>query len=273
MSEVSFRDVLDQPIIDLVRANLYIARALAYPQLDVADVEAQLAAYETVARERVEAAAPLRTRAVQLADFLFDEMGFQGNIRHYDDPRNSFLNDVLERRVGIPLSLSLFYLVVAARLDIPADGVGMPGHFLVGIPLDETPFYLDPFHQGRELSRAECEAVMRRQTGYRGFFDPSWLEPVSAREMVARQLRNLRTIYLQGVDWERASTAIAHLRLVEPQEPRHLRDLGLVYYQSGRRIRGCYYLEQYLAENPEAEDASDLRRGLKERLDQWAVAN
>lgn len=273
MTQSSFRDLLAQPTIDLVRANLYIARALAYPQLDVGDVEAQLSAYETVARERVEPSAPVRRRAVQLADFLFDEMGFQGNTRHYSDPRNSFLNDVLQRRVGIPLSLSLFYLAVAARLDIPADGVGMPGHFLVSIPMGETPLYLDPFHQGRELSRNECEAVMREQTGYRGFFDPSWLEPVSPREMVARQLRNLRTIYLQGVDWSRASIAIEYLRLAEPQEARHLRDLGLVYYQSGRRIRGCYYLEQYLAADPDAEDAPDLRRGLKERLDQWAVAN
>jgi regulator of sirC expression with transglutaminase-like and TPR domain len=273
MTQFSFRDVLAQPTIDLVRANVHIARALAHPQLDPADVDAQLSACATAARRRVEASAPLRTRAVQLSRFLFDELGFQGNGDHYDDPRNSFLNEVLQRRVGIPLSLSIIYLVVAARLDIPVDGVGMPGHFLVSVPLDGAPLYLDPFHQGRELNRAECEALMRRQTGYRGFFDPSWLEPVSAREMVARQLRNLRTIYLQAVDWSRASIAIEHLRLAEPEEARHLRDLGLVYYQSGRRVRGCYYLEQYLAANPDAEDAPDLRRGLKERLDQWAVAN
>jgi regulator of sirC expression with transglutaminase-like and TPR domain len=273
MTIARFRALLAQPDADLLQANLCIARTLGNPDLDEEMVIGQICAYATVAAERLGASGSIRERALALADFLFVEMGLHGNAAGYHDPRNSFLNEVLASSQGIPISLSMVYLEIAMRLGIPARGIGMPGHFLVQVGLEPEVFFIDPFDGGRELSRAECEALMRTVTGHRGAFDKAWLDPVPNREIVARQLRNLNATYLQAQEWQQAQQAIVLLRIVEPDDPRHIRDLGLAYYQSGDRIRGCYYLEQYLARSPEALDGPDLKRGLRERLDHWAVQN
>lgn len=125
---------------------------------------------------------------------LFRRDGFVGDATSYYDPRNSFLNHVLDRRRGIPISLSIVTMEVGRRLGVPTSGVGMPGHFLLRDKVDPAVF-VDPFHHGRILDAAECERLWRRQSGGRGEFSPDWLEPIGKRSILARVLANLKAIY------------------------------------------------------------------------------
>lgn len=138
-----------------------------------------------------------------LSQFLFDDLGFRGNERDYYNPRNSYLSDALDRRTGIPITLSLVYIEVGARLGIPLLGIGMPGHFLVR-HRDVADLYIDPFHGGILLSEKECEQRLHDVTGYSGPWSSVYLQPVSNREFIARMLGNLQQIYLNRQDMERA---------------------------------------------------------------------
>jgi regulator of sirC expression with transglutaminase-like and TPR domain len=134
-----------------------------------------------------------------LRHYLFDVLGFSGNTTRYADPRNSFLNDVLQRRLGIPISLSIVTMEVGRRVDVPFEGVGMPGHFLVRHAY--TPrVLLDPFDRGRIVDEGDCEALYRSVYGASAAFDPSALAPVGKRAILARMLANLRQLYLATGD-------------------------------------------------------------------------
>jgi regulator of sirC expression with transglutaminase-like and TPR domain len=130
---------------------------------------------------------------------LFGVEGLRGNDEDYYDPRNSYLDEVLDRRVGIPITLSVVFLEVARRLEIPVAGVSMPGHFLVRL-LGEPPVLLDPFAGGRLLSEAECEERFRAVQGPAAPFDASYLAPVATLDIVGRMLNNLRSVHLQRQD-------------------------------------------------------------------------
>lgn len=225
--------------IPLDEAALLIA-ATAQPGLDV---DAQLTRLDDLA-----AGCPQPTVS-GLRRHLFDDLGFTGNRDEYGDPRNSFLDQVLERRRGIPISLSVVTVEVARRLGVPLVGVGMPGHFLVGV-VDEPGTYLDPFGGGRTLDASGCEALFR-QLGGTGPFFPGYLAPAGPLAILARMLANLQNLF---VPRDLAAAAwVLELRLALPGSREQRRDLARALGGLGRFMAGAAALDRVADLFPEEE--------------------
>lgn len=257
--------------LDPVYANLLFAREIAYPALRPSEYLFQLDGLRAAAAPAV-AAAPTQP-AQALADFLFGAGGFQGNRADYGDPRNSYLNDVLARRLGLPISLSVLYTHLARALGLPAQDIGLPGHFIVAVGEGAAVQYLDPFNGGARLSRADCAQLVTRATGYTGRFDPRWLAPTPPRAIVARMLNNLRNTYTEAEDWPLTIRVIERLRELEPDQSGHVRDLGMVYYKDGAYNRAAQLFHEYLTLAPDAADAGTVRQSRDLLLDELARLN
>ncbi|MBP8949814.1 MAG: transglutaminase family protein [Candidatus Promineofilum sp.] len=273
MTEWLFQDELRLAELNVPRAALHVARAIAYPQLNVASYMAGLHDLSESAAERIAFDQPVVDQAEQLAAFLFGECGFRGNADAYNDPRNSYLNEVLDRRLGLPITLSVIYVDIAHRLGLPAYGIGLPGHYIVGIHGAESTLWLDPFHGGRRLDLADCAELIHLAIGYEGPLEAGWFEPLPPRDTLARLLNNLRTSYVQAGAWSQAAAAIRLLRQTQPEVAEHVRDLGLVYYQQRRLPQAAHYLDVYLQRAPQAADAQLIRDGMKDLLDEWVALN
>lgn len=273
MEDLTFVDELKQSPIDIPRAALRFARAIAYPDLDIAHYLARLDWLAGMASKVLHPNKPVPVQAEALADFLFRQFGFQGNTTDYLDPRNSYINEVLDRRLGIPISLSVIYVSVAQRLGLPAQGVGLPGHFIVSIQASEGDLYLDPFHGGRRLSLEDCANLVILTTGYSGSFQMEWLDPTPPADILVRMLNNLKNVYMTKEDWDRTLTVLEHIRLVQPERPENLRDLGLVYHRMNSLRLAVQLYEQYLTKAPDAVDAGDIRKSLQEAAKRLAQLN
>ncbi len=245
--------------VDLVLANVMIAQE-DFPALRLSDVAARFA--DLAARApRLEASTP-RRRATALAEFLFVQEGFHGNDKTYYDPRNSFVNHVLERKSGIPISLTLVLLEVARRTGVPLAGVGFPGRFLAGIPGDPD-FFIDAFGGGRILDAKGCEELFREQSGGKGKWSPAFLETVTRKQTLQRMLRNLKEIYLHREDVPRCLRAAEKLSALAPDDLEEVRDRGVLSLHGGAFVRALSDLETYLAGRPEADDAELIRTHVK----------
>lgn len=247
--------------IDLAKAALYLAQE-EYPNLEH---EEYLNALDTMASE-VEARLPAERyplRIVQgLNQYLYDDLGFVGNRSDYYDPRNSFLNQVIDRRTGIPITLSLIYLEIARRIDFPMVGVGLPGHFLIRPEVPDMELFVDPFNQGETLFLEDCEERVARMYGPSVPFQPEFLHPVSPYHFLARILANLKAIYLSQGDALRTLAATERILLLFPEALLEVRDRGLLYYHLDRWQLARQDLEQYLDAMPEAEDRFAIQQVL-----------
>ena len=273
MSEWSLRDEWQSAEVNVSRAALLAAREIAYPDLDVAHYLTVLSELADMASDQIGLRNPILTQAEQLADFLFDGIGFEGNRDDYYDPRNSLLNDVLERRTGLPITLSILYINVARHLGLEAYGIGLPGHFIVGIRDEEESHWLDPYHGGRWISLNDCAEIIQVATGYEGPLDAAWFSPISAQDTVARLVHNLRTTYVYRKQWSYAARSIQVLQMMQPDAPEHLRDLGLVYLRQQSIPQAAHFLNEYLTQSPDASDAAMIRQGTKQLLEDWAILN
>lgn len=249
--------------IDLAKAALYLAQD-EYPNLDI---DAYLNAFEVMATE-VEERLPKERYPLKmiqcLNSYLYDDLGFTGNTSDYYDPRNSFLNEVIDRRTGIPITLSLVYLEVAQRINFPMTGINMPGHFLIRPEFENTGIFVDAFNQGEILFEQDCEERLARIFGHSVQLQPSFVQPVSHRQLLVRMLTNLKLIYLNNRDLHRALTTVERILLLVPDSPLELRDRGILHYQLGQWSKASEDLEIYLAMLPSAEDADVIRRLLKQ---------
>ncbi len=257
----------------LARANLLLAREVAYPRLRLGPYLAQLDAWAAAARDRMPRSESPLGRAVRLAQYLFDEVGLAGNTEEYDDPRNSYLNEVMERGAGLPIALSAIFLEVAGRIALPAEGIGLPGHFIVAVREGGLQHFLDPFHGGMPLERDDMAALVRRITGYEGGLRPEWLQPQPPRAILARMLFNLRGVYAQREAWPQALAVLERLRLLQPIVPDHLRDIGLLRWRAGARRAAVEALESYLLAAPAAPDAGQVQQSLNALLAELARLN
>ena len=246
----------------LAEGALWIA-AEAYPGLDVPHWLGRLDALGRRAAERVTPDMAVDHAAAAISRFLFEEEGFQGNTADYYDPRNSFLNDVLDRRLGIPISLSVVYMAVASRAGLDAAGVGLPGHFVVRVERRGHHRLLDPFHGGRLLDRAACEALVAELRPGAGPLDPRWLSPVSTRQILVRMLNNLKGVYATLGDWARALAASERILLLVPDALEELRDRGMLHARLGQAPAAVRDWEAYLQRAPEARDAAVVRDRLR----------
>ncbi len=191
---------------------------------------------------------------------LFKERGFRGNHRDYYDTRNSFLNEVLDRKVGIPITLSIVYLDIGRHVGLPINGVGLPGHFVVQYGAHPEPFYIDPFHGGKLLSEQDCAARVTQIYGQDLPWQESYLDAVSDLHILARVLNNLKVIYVRKGAHELALGAVDRLILLKPDVPSEIRDRGLLRAQLGQLRRALEDLTTYLEACPEAPDAPAMRR-------------
>ncbi|MBE9127529.1 MULTISPECIES: SirB1 family protein [unclassified Coleofasciculus] len=260
----NFYQEIEQPDaqIDLAAATLYIAQE-EYPDLDI---DAYLNALDVMAaevEERLPAARyPLRMLQ-SLNQYFYEDLGFTGNITDYYNPHNSFFNEVIDQRTGIPITLSLVYLEVARRLDFPMVGVNMPGHFLIRPEFEGVGIFVDAFNRGEILFEQDCEVRLAQMYGRPVRLQSSFTGLVSHRQLLARMLTNLKLIYLNRQDLSRALAAIERILLLFPDAVRELRDRGLLYYQLGDSSKASQDLENYLAILPNAEDADVIRRLLE----------
>lgn len=261
----NFYQEINQPDaqINLAASALYIAQE-EYPDLEVA---AYLNALDVMASE-VEERLPVERyplRMLQsLNQYFYDDLGYTGNTSDYYDPRNSFLNDVIDRRTGIPITLSLVYLEVAGRLDFPMVGVNMPGHFLIRPEFQDAGIFVDTFNRGEILFEQDCEERLAQIYGRPVQLQPRFTEAVSYRQLLTRMLTNLKFIYLNRKDLSRALAAVERILLLFPDAPMELRDRGLLYYQLGYLSKASQDLEIYLAMLPNAADADAIRRLLEQ---------
>jgi regulator of sirC expression with transglutaminase-like and TPR domain len=239
----------------LAPAALVIAR-IEYPRLDPTPYLAKLDAMGEDARHRIEQHAadtgdtsPVG-RVKALNAYLFDEQGFVGNRDKYEDPRNSCLNEVLERRTGIPITLSLLYIEVASRAGVRMDGVNFPGHFLVRCPemagVGAKSIIIDPFHSGALLSEHDCRLLLQRHVGTEVAFDRSLLAPATRPQILVRMLLNLKRIYVHMRSFPQAREITEMLLGLNPSALSELRDRGLLAYHLNDLATALRDLQTYL---------------------------
>ncbi len=249
--------------VNLGEAALLIA-AEEYPDLDVRDYLVRLDEMGCALRQRLDEE-PRPERAVMaLNRYLFREQGFRGNVEEYYDPRNSYLNEVLDRRTGIPITLSTVYMEVARRAGLDVEGVGLPGHFVVRIRTPRRPLLVDPFHAGTLLTEKDCQDRLDRIFGGKVKVEPRMLEPCRHREMLERILRNLKAVYVRDEDLPRALRVVDLLVRIQPGNADDLRDRGALYAALDCYGLAARDLESYLALAPKAPDAEEIEARVAE---------
>jgi regulator of sirC expression with transglutaminase-like and TPR domain len=247
-----------EPAVDLGRASLLIA-CEEYPDLDLSHYLTRLDELARAARSRMEDQRPVAL-VTAVSRLLFEQEGFHGNTDDYYDPRNSFLNDVLDRRLGIPITLSALYMEVGRRAGVEVEGVSLPGHFVVRA----AGLLVDPFHGGTVLTEADCQERLDRIYGGRVKLRPEMLAPCTAQDMLARMLRNLKGIYVKAEDYPRALRVVELLLGANPDALEDLRDRGLLHAALDCYGLAARDLELYLERAPGAPEAAQLTERIAE---------
>jgi regulator of sirC expression with transglutaminase-like and TPR domain len=250
---------VDTPF-DIAELALHLARD-EYPSIDV---EAHLGELDAMAQEaRRYFHGDLPARVHGLARYLFHDMGFRGNQKDYYNPLNSYFNQVLERRTGIPITLSVLVMAVGKRAGLHLEGVGLPGHFVVKAVDGDNEVVFDPFHGGRVLTAAECENVVRQVTKREITVTGETLKGLPLCLIVMRMLNNLKTIYLKQVDMPRAIRVLHRLRQLSPDDVELQRDMGICLVHAGHHGKAVNLLAAYLERAPEAMDVEAVRDVLR----------
>jgi regulator of sirC expression with transglutaminase-like and TPR domain len=247
--------------LDVAHLALLLARD-EYPGLDVDGYLSELDAMAYEVRPYLRG--DLAARVNGLCRYLFHEMGFHGNTQDYYDPRNSYFNDVLDRRTGIPISLSAVAMAVGARAGLEVVGVGLPGHFIAKAVSGSQAVLFDPFHGGRRLTPEDCERLVEQMTGTPFRATPDHLHATPLGRIVLRMLTNLKRIYLTSGDFARAARVIERLWQLGPDDLLQRRDLGVTLLQAGQPGRAIGHLQAFLTAAPNAPDA-DVARKLLDR--------
>ncbi len=244
--------------IELAKAALFFAKE-EYSDLDVEKYLTKLELMSEEIKRGVRHNTDPHFMISEISRYLFTEEGFRGNEDDYYDPRNSFLNDVLDRKTGIPITLSLLYMEIASRLGLTLSGVGLPGHFIVKYSGVEEEILIDPFNKGRILSNKDCKEILDRIYGGRMQFHSEFLQPVTKKEILSRMLHNLKGIYLNSTNYLKALSIVDMILLIEPEAMDELRDRGLLYYNLECFTQALSDLETYLRHATKAEDAELIR--------------
>jgi regulator of sirC expression with transglutaminase-like and TPR domain len=257
--------------IRLARAALLIAAA-EQPGLEV---DRYLARLDDLADTALAArrAADTLSRLHRLREFLFEELGFAGDRSDYFDPRNSHLNEVLDRRLGIPITLSLVFIEVGRRLGLQMEGIGLPGHFITGARIAGEQVLLDPFNRGAVLTVEACGQVVRQALGRAVRLRPEHFAPVDNRQFLTRMLANLKGVYWRQEAWPKVVRVIDRMLALNPAAAGERRDRGAAWSNMGRLERGVADWERYLTEFPDAADHEQVRGQLRRVRQKLAQLN
>lgn len=261
-----FAEFVSREHFDLAEATLMLAQD-SYPEVDIPAYLGRLDDIAVAIRKRLADDAFAEQKVIALNYYLFNEMRFSGNVEDYYDPRNSYLNEVMERRTGIPITLAIVYLEVGRRLGLNLRGVSFPGHFLVKLTVKRGQLVLDPFTGGEAQSEADLRQrlaqVLPPAKAGQAQLD-QYLEAATPRQIVARVLRNLKNIYMQTRRLESALAVMHRMLLVVPESAEELRDRGLIYEQLECFRPALSDLQNYLRRRPEAPDMAEIRGKLVE---------
>jgi regulator of sirC expression with transglutaminase-like and TPR domain len=262
---------------DLARAALAFAR-VEYPALEASGYLARLDDMGDALRERLESLnregrmTPL-TRVASVNDYLYGTLGLAGNRLAYHDPRNSCLNDVIDRGLGIPISLGVMYIEVTRRAGFRVEGVNFPGHFLLTCSGDDDapdlgePIVIDPFNRGAVMSEQDCRDLLESVSGDDIPFDRSLLAPSPPHDILARMLTNLKRVYVALHSFPQARDVTELLIALDPEDPTQLRDRGLLAYQLRDLVGALRDLQQYLertADTVSADEKDEDREQIEE---------
>jgi len=258
-----FRQAADrrEEQIDLGRAALTIALP-EYPTLDVSAYLGRISdlALEVAERAGVDADA---FRTIAALNFVFfARHGFRGNRDDYYDPKNSFLNEVIERKTGIPITLSVLYMEVAGRVGLTVDGIGFPGHFMVKAEADGNEIVIDPFNSGDIKTEEDLTAMVQQMYGGKLGFRREFLAPVSKKQILTRMLTNLKVIYAKADDMVKTLGTLDRLLILDPASTDDIRDRGVIYTRLECYGQAKEDLERYLQLAPDADDAAAIREQL-----------
>ncbi|GBL18899.1 hypothetical protein LBMAG37_07040 [Anaerolineae bacterium] len=256
---MSFKTAVRQQTIDVPSAALEFARSIAYPDLDVAHYLTELDELARAAQSSIGHHLETAARARALAAFLFQDEGFTGNTADYGNPANSFLNAVLDDRRGLPIALSVLYVAIGQRCQLPVYGVGMPGHFVAACSTPAGPLFIDAFNGGAELSPANCAQLVQSMTAQKLDFEQAWLNEFSAEDTLVRMLNNLRQAYVNRREWSLALKAVDQLQILHPARAAHWRTRGFIHLQAGELGAALRALEQFLCRAPGGSDAQVIR--------------
>lgn len=275
MSE-RLRQIVSGPeqAIDLAEAALLVA-SHEYPDLDVARYLALIEEFAAALRSRVEPDASTQQRITALNQYLFGDLSFAPNAEDYYDPRNNFLNDVLERRIGIPITLSVLYMEVGRRIGLHLQGVSFPGHFLVKCAVADGTVVLDPYSGGVSLGLADLQKRLRQVRGgeVSRAIVAELLVAADKKEIILRLLRNLKAIYLRSRQLNHALPIMDWIIVASPDQAPELRDRGMVYQELDCFRAALSDFERYLEFSPGCDDAEDIRRRIIELQRQAARLN
>jgi regulator of sirC expression with transglutaminase-like and TPR domain len=258
-----FRQAVDRPEdkIDLGRAALTIALT-DYPNLDVLDYLARIDQLAGEVASRLDSEADIYRSMAALNYVLFKQHGFHGNRKDYFDPKNSFLNEVIERKTGIPITLSVLYMEVAQRVGLALDGVGFPGHFLVKCVGDGEEIVIDPFDGGEIKSRADIDKMLFNLYGGKVAFHSDLLAPSTKRDILKRMLANLKAIYINENDLVKSLSVLDRVLILDPASAEDARDRGVIYLRLECFAQAREDFETYLRLRPDADDAILVREQL-----------
>jgi regulator of sirC expression with transglutaminase-like and TPR domain len=262
---MTFTDALDHlredPNSDLDVAE--VALLLAKDEYTDLDIPSYIDELDTLAETiRMDLRGDLEEQVSHLSHSLFGDSLFEGNAKNYYDPRNSYLNDVLELRSGNPISLSVLAMAVGQRCGLRVDGIGLPGHFIAQAREGRRRIFFDPFHEGNLLDLPACEVLVSSILGRPVELLPDDIQPVSLGLIMTRMLNNLKKIYLQQEDYDRSARVIQRLIELNPEDLLQHRDLGVVYVQAGSPQLAIQPLEHYLGFNPDALDRAQVEEVL-----------
>ena len=260
---------IDDDRISLARAALTIAR-MEYPSLDIDYYLFRLDELAARVYNLLPEIPETRETIAALNRVLFEEEALHGNRNDYYDPRNSFLNEVLERKTGIPITLALVYMEVAQRIGFPLFGVGMPGHFLLKhYDVEGCETLIDPFNRGGILTTSECQARLDEIYSGNLPLQPEFLHTVTRRQILTRMLNNLRNIYLQSRDFRRALVVVDLVLAIHPRSAEDMKQRAFLRHTLGQLRGAAEDLETYIRMVPEASDADEIRQmavGIRRRL-------
>lgn len=274
MSDIrdEFAQMAARDPIPLARGALLIAKE-EYPALDVDQYLARIADLAREGAPQISAGANTIEKVQILSDFLFTQKGFDGNRDQFADPRNSFLNEVLERRRGIPITLAVVYIEVGRRLGLNLFGVGFPAHFLVKAVDERGELIIDPFNAGMILGLDEIRLRLAKIYGQPIELNPVMLKAVGAREMLTRMLRNLKNIYASGSDWQRALGTLDRILILDPRAVEEVLERGGLHERLECFTAALADFRTFLAQAPEHPGADAARDAVVRLLRQVSRMN
>lgn len=260
----AFADIvsLDETTFPLDRAALTLGLE-DYPGLDIADYLGRLDTFAARAevllgRDR----SPINV-IESINEVLFIQEGLHGNKEDYYNPKNSYLNEVLDKKKGIPITLSIIYIEVAHRIGFPIEGVGIPGHFIAKHVLEDREILIDAFNQGKILTLKDCQELLDPMYGGSVSISPSLLQAMGKKAIITRMLYNLKGIYYQKEAYDKALAIVERILMINPQVPSEIRDRGLLYMQTSFFAKALADLKYYLAHTSASEDKTYIEGHIK----------